>query len=218
MKKTGFTLAEVLITLGIIGVVAAITIPTIINNTQENETKTAVRAAYSILSQAMQKTSQENGGTIKGLCANTDSLCFKNAFKAYLKYTKECDNQVVTNNCWPSPKYLDNTPINIAGWLDTSGSGAPSALVLSNGMLVLFYWIDTNCSNSGNDTCGWVAVDTNGLKNPNKYGKDIFEFHVQDGVIKPYGMIGDTGNFGTCNSTDTGQFSGCGCAYKYLYQ
>ena len=42
MKKLGFTLAEVLITLVIIGVIAAMTVPTLMNNTQGQENKTAL--------------------------------------------------------------------------------------------------------------------------------------------------------------------------------
>ena len=57
LKKTigmgGFTLAEVLITLGIIGVVAAMTMPTLINSTQGAQYKTAYKKALSVLSQAV---------------------------------------------------------------------------------------------------------------------------------------------------------------------
>ena len=48
-KRFGFTLAEVLITLGIIGVVAAMTIPTLISNTNGAQFKTAYKKALSTL-------------------------------------------------------------------------------------------------------------------------------------------------------------------------
>ena len=54
MKKLAFTLAEVLITLGIIGVVAAMTIPTLITNFQKRTTATRVKTFYSKINQAMQ--------------------------------------------------------------------------------------------------------------------------------------------------------------------
>ena len=60
MKK-GFTLAEVLITLAIIGVVAALTIPSVIVKTQQQEFKTAAKKAHSVLSQAMQLTEVQDG-------------------------------------------------------------------------------------------------------------------------------------------------------------
>ena len=60
MKK-GFTLAEVLVTLGILGVVAAITLPTLINKYQEKRTVTQLKKTYSALSQAYQRMEQEYG-------------------------------------------------------------------------------------------------------------------------------------------------------------
>ena len=64
MKK-GFTLAEVLITLAIIGVVAALTIPSVIVKTQQQEFKTAAKKAHSVLSQAVQLTEVKDGYTFK---------------------------------------------------------------------------------------------------------------------------------------------------------
>ena len=52
-RKSAFTLAEVLITLGIIGVVAAMTMPTLINSTQGAQYKTAYKKALSVMSQAV---------------------------------------------------------------------------------------------------------------------------------------------------------------------
>lgn len=52
-KRFGFTLAEVLITLGIIGVVAAMTMPTLMNSTQGAQYKTAYKKALSAISQAI---------------------------------------------------------------------------------------------------------------------------------------------------------------------
>ena len=52
MKK-GFTLAEVLITLGIIGVVAALTMPTLMSNYRKHQTVTQLKKAYSEISQAI---------------------------------------------------------------------------------------------------------------------------------------------------------------------
>ena len=53
MKRKGFTLAEVLITLAIIGVVAALTIPSVISNSQQQEFKTGLRKAVSVLNSAI---------------------------------------------------------------------------------------------------------------------------------------------------------------------
>ena len=60
-KRFAFTLSEVLITLGIIGVVAAIVTPVLIQNYEKQETAAKVKAAYSILSQAINDSISENG-------------------------------------------------------------------------------------------------------------------------------------------------------------
>ena len=62
MKKA-FTLAEVLITLAIIGVVAALTIPSVISNTQQQEFKTGLRKAVSVLNQAITMNMALDGET-----------------------------------------------------------------------------------------------------------------------------------------------------------
>ena len=61
MKKTGFTLAEVLITLGIIGVVAAMTIPILMTAYQKKQTVTRLKRAYSIVQQSIRLSEDENG-------------------------------------------------------------------------------------------------------------------------------------------------------------
>lgn len=61
MKKAGFTLAELLITFVVVGIIAVMTIPLLITRTNEQETVVAVKKAYSTVSQAYQKVIAENG-------------------------------------------------------------------------------------------------------------------------------------------------------------
>lgn len=67
MKKLGFTLAEVLITLVIIGVIAAMTVPTLMNNTQGQENKTAFKKAISSMNQALTMEYALEGNTAASL-------------------------------------------------------------------------------------------------------------------------------------------------------
>lgn len=60
MKIKAFTLAEVLITLGIIGIVAAMTLPIIVGKYQERVLVTAAQKAYSIMSNALTKWNAEH--------------------------------------------------------------------------------------------------------------------------------------------------------------
>lgn len=59
--KIAFTLAEVLITLGIIGVVAALTIPVLISNHRKSVVETKLEKFYSVMNQAITQSELENG-------------------------------------------------------------------------------------------------------------------------------------------------------------
>ena len=60
-NKKGFTLAEVLITLTIIGVIAAITIPNLMQSYKKHQVEVGIKEAYSILSNAIKLSESENG-------------------------------------------------------------------------------------------------------------------------------------------------------------
>ena len=64
MKKNGFTLAEVLITLAIIGVVATLTLPALMTNTQEQQARTALKKGINTLTEAAQMNSAIAGLTM----------------------------------------------------------------------------------------------------------------------------------------------------------
>lgn len=72
MKKNGFTLAEVLITLMIIGVIATVTLPALMTNTQEQQAKTALRKGINILTEAAQMNQATEGYDYASL-ASTDT-------------------------------------------------------------------------------------------------------------------------------------------------
>ena len=93
MKKSGFTLAEVLITLAVIGVVAALTIPTLINKYNQNVAETRLKMFYSMINQAIQLSEIDNGDKKTWgfeFCTPEYSkecivLPFEKYFKPYLK-------------------------------------------------------------------------------------------------------------------------------------
>ena len=72
-KFKGFTLAEVLITLGIIGVVAAMTMPTLINSTQGAQYKTAFKKSLTVLSQAVVMNIALNDYDLSQVVAGTNA-------------------------------------------------------------------------------------------------------------------------------------------------
>ncbi|MDR1327121.1 MAG: type II secretion system GspH family protein, partial [Heliobacteriaceae bacterium] len=94
-KRTGFTLAEVLITLGIVGVVAALVMPGLINEYEKHVTTTRVKSFYSTISNAVLLAENENGPletwdwVDKSPSANLKSRMAFDYIKPYLKFAVE---------------------------------------------------------------------------------------------------------------------------------
>ena len=214
MKKTnqtkhGFTLAEILITLTVIGVVAALTIPTLLQNTQQAELKTAWKKEFADLNQATISLITDAGGSLKGYFSN--SVDMRNKFASKLTPIKTCTNSL-TEGCWYDTWYsLDGTKTGPSSYYTFSG------MILNNGSLVTVDYKSTDCSTNwgGQDNfCGVLSVDVNGLKPPTTVGKDIFFVLVAENQLIPRGVRGDAA--GACTGS-TGQWSGYGCAAEYLY-
>lgn len=215
-SNKAFTLAETLITLAIIGVVAAITIPSLMQSTQDAELKSAWKKAYAELSNATMQLANDNGGSVAGLCiGNGDHNCLRNLYKPYLKYQKLCDSGTGEGVCWSKIGdfgFLDGT-------LATSTDYNPavySDMILTNGSFVSFYLEHADCTTVSwyLTRCGAIVVDTNGFKKPNKFGKDMFRVHLLKNRIKPYGTEED-GVDNRCEGS-TGSGSGLSCAAEYL--
>ncbi|OGI26814.1 MAG: hypothetical protein A2287_01225 [Candidatus Melainabacteria bacterium RIFOXYA12_FULL_32_12] len=121
----GFTLAEMLVTLTIVGIVAALTIPAIIQDVQTAQYKAAFKKAYADLDQATRRILIDYGGNIGGICSN--NLCIRDKYLEYLNYSKKCDN---VWNCFVKAS-------NDGGeWEDLDGSpptvGADASAILNN--------------------------------------------------------------------------------------
>lgn len=209
-KRRGFTLAEVLITLGIIGIIAALTIPTLMNNAQDNEFHTAAKKAYSVLAQATQKILYENSGSIwDNSSSDTTTLCtsIRDEYKKYIKYVKAdtTDNLISTNwSCYKSNTMCTNA----------IGTGR-QALALSDGMILSFY-SSQNCSASfpagSYGFCGSVIVDVNGNKPPNMIGRDTYTFFIAKDANGNYKIIPGSAAIGnSCVSGSTGADTSYGC-------
>jgi len=222
----GFTLAEILITLTVIGVVAALTIPTLLQNTNQAELKTALKRDFADLSQATLSIKNDKGGSLvnafPGDALGTESL--KNAFKAKLSYLKECygtsawgggGNGTAVEGCWHASgamQYLSGVKIN--GW------DARPGLILNNGTFIFFRNIKSDCSATSGDfkSCAYSTFDVNGFKKPNTVGKDIFRVQITDDGMLPDGTRGlyDPDNDTVYGCLPTAE--GWGCTAKYLYQ
>lgn len=92
-KKSAFTLAEVLITLGIIGVVAALTMPAVIANYQKQETVSKLKKFYSVMQQAITRAELEYGNIEDwDFGKNDETILFFNKYlRPYLQVAKTYD-------------------------------------------------------------------------------------------------------------------------------
>ena len=165
-----FTLAEVLITLGVIGIVAAMTMPMLIKNYQKKQTVVQLKKAYSELSQAL-NIAQKDLGMIEDwdfknfpTPANRAQYFYDNVLKPNLKIAKYCTPS--SNDCWADDSFtlIGNRYSNL-----TNGVAGHNSFITASGYSV-YYWI------SGSGFSGWFFVDLNGNKKPNILGKDIFTF------------------------------------------
>lgn len=190
MRKFGFTLAEVLITLGIIGVVASLTLPTLNQKLEDQRNMSSLKKAYSILQQATNLAiSEHEGPEYWGMVDdNVESVTnVYNYFKPYFNMMRECPNQP---GCWAYPtKQLNGTVY----WSAHSTSWYQYAFTLADGINVLIdiYPVSQITSNFGIDEsmdCAVFWVDINADKLPNQIGRDIFAFVVTRRGLQPAGL------------------------------
>lgn len=149
MKSLGFTLVDVLLALAIIAVISGLTIPNLINYSQEQASLNQFRKVYTTLSQAYTRAAMENS-SMGDTWSATEA---KNYLQPYLNIAKTCLGWECNNP--EGIKSLDGK---------TSYSGHAYQCVLADGTTLAFY-IDTYLE---------VQFDLNGKKPPNQHGYDVF--------------------------------------------
>lgn len=187
---SAFTLAEVLITLGIIGVVAAITIPTLYNNYQNNQYKIAAKKFYSELSSAAISIRSDNNDTLNNYFTDNDSDAVIAALSQKLQTSKICTKGNAVGSCWPNSTigyyYLNGVSYPYFAALIPQSSG----MTLNNGLNIIIWdgYVKNNC----NDTtpCAVIVFDVNGFKKPNQEGVDSFYIGLYAQKTKPYDNAG----------------------------
>ena len=200
-RKIAFTLAEVLITLGIIGVVAVMTMPAIIANIQDHVKAKRIeniRQKLSKVTDAMSATSGING--------YADTMEFVAEMNKHMKIAKICDNEHLSA-CWPTkevmlndegkmweisktkkPKTLRIPDAVLNNYTNTVGivTEDGTSMILSYDKTCDFnpevtgYAYSGGLSNSASCLAG--VFDWNGGKNPNKLGKDVITLGVASGL------------------------------------
>jgi len=156
-KRFGFTLAEVLITLGIIGVVAAMTMPTLMNSTNGAQYRTAYKKALSVLSQAVVlNIALDDYDMSQATTTTTDgtSASLYNLFNNRMNVVKTQGNAYTAND----------TKVKF-------GDSANYTLYFNDGITFTFKNDAKECTEGNASTTAkkcYGVIDVNGEKNPNK--------------------------------------------------
>ncbi|MBQ8459750.1 type II secretion system protein [bacterium] len=206
--KHAFTLAETLITIGIIGVVSALTIPNLRQNYYEKQTTKKLISTYSILTQAIRMAENEYGD-VTGW--GVDSLTKQSARKImemispFLKISLDCGTNDNSGKCLYNGEYL---LLNNESAGNYATQEVYYKISLNNGSTI--WW--RGGANQGEYI--FFFIDTNGKYKPNKWGWDLFGFQYIEniGLIpagNPQGIMSD---FNCINGTSKGY----GCAYYVL--
>ena len=198
-KRFGFTLAEVLITLGIIGVVAAMTIPTLVKNYQKTVWVNQLKKSVSTLEQGFQKMLADDG--VDDLLNSefpyqqgneTDQQYLERTFSKYFNVTKV---ENLGDSIWSSYKYLNG---------EMAEGDSVYGIYLTDGTLLMPFIdgfnddkiLDTISTRQRTKSLGGkfnsgltnLYLDINGNKGPNTFGRDCFQFILaENGHLYPFG-------------------------------
>lgn len=185
MQKRGFTLAEVLITLAIIGIVAALTIPTLVQNFQSRAWETASEVFQRRVEESLKVMNAQ--GTLAGYTTTED---FVNELRKHMKINKICTNSNI-DSCFESEINwgAEQTTVEIKKIKYSKHFGQRDwntdivGLLFENGVNALLAY-NPNCrqdpfSNQINGLdCVAMLYDTTAFKLPNSSGKDIRSINV----------------------------------------
>lgn len=204
-EKKSFTLAEFLITLGIIGIVATMTIPTLMHDMNDNAFKVAYKRAYSDISQAFEQAIQENSLQPRTGLSDANATTSEYAvLKAAFKVVKECTPAQI-DQCWQAGDIVCSNCTHAS----PTASAYSSTFTDSSGRSWAQYSPQENL----------YIVDTNGFKPPNKFGKDRWTFTLNnvDNSRVYTGLPAKIGPYNSDILTTTDPSSANWCKYPPCY-
>lgn len=215
--KKGFTLTELLIAMAVLAIIAAVTVPSMVTITNKKNFTNGLKKATLILKTVTSEIMADNSGTFAWTFTGPNT--YANVFGQKMPFIKVCLANLNPGECFANSwKTLQGTN----SWVDTN---TLDRAILSNGMTVAFRTFSWTCThaayvrNAVNEGCGYLYIDTNGLKGPNVAGRDIFEF-----VLTKYNGILPSGAPGTasavvldrCSTTSVNFMNGQNCGAKVL--
>ena len=178
-KKSAFTLAEVLITLGIIGVVAAVTLPTLVANYQKTVWVNQLKKTYSTLNEGFKRIAANEGCTTLG-CAGLKNY-YNDDETMDLDFTDERTKEKIVKEFKLENVFVGTPPSNSIYNYEIKN-------LYGDDKTSFQHFLDTDRGVVGTTPSGEIIgfrysniiVDINGLKSPNTQGRDIFWFIYQN--------------------------------------
>lgn len=218
--KRGFTLAEVLITLGIIGVVAAMTMPSLIANYKVKQTVTQLKKINSTLQNAFMymRTTEFSGADVNNWEFMSEDE-FNRKFAQNLKVVEVCDKGN-SDKCFNDIEYT-----NLNGSPNELKFKKMPGMVLGDGTVLATSWlVDTSPTHAAlYDNYGQIFVDINGPKAPNVLGKDVFSFIIEKDRLVARGTQTDNSKYSSlgsdsyCSVKSGYGHNGLGCTAWVIY-
>lgn len=192
-KALAFTLAEVLITMGIIGIVAEMTIPTLMQNFQRQVLISQLKRSYALISQVYPSVVNDNGDPTTW----PNITCMNDVAKIFIPYfqTVATDTPAGSDYGTPGGHIMGYPNNNNTMDLTKTTTNYPfyPQLKLKSGETI---WFDApttpttgfTCPGSTNGTpfCFMLSIDVNGVSLPNRWGVDIFSFQATKNAILPF--------------------------------
>ena len=201
LTKFAFTLAETLVVMGIIGVVAALTIPNLNQSTGDREKVAKLKKVYSNLEDAFGRATAVYGPVDEWFINDnnnevTMSERFANRVTEFMKVSKNCASD--ENGCMATGPYKDldgsATGLNFVehAYFQTFpkylfADGTAIAFTIVTGSCNEDYSSSDTTNNPLRDGCGGFYVDIDGAKGANTIGKDLFLFFITKTGVYPTG-------------------------------
>ena len=215
MKKIlAFTLAEVLLSMTIIGVIAALTIPSLKRSTDSKEFVASAQKAYAAISQTTTLLETENG-PLQFWKWKDDSAIVD----MYVKKMNTVENCKKNGGCFKDG--YETYALNSATSTNYN-QGSAYTFATADGMVWIYEKVGTydrtsrKCNGSEGsyikNTCGVFRVDTNGSDEPNTIGVDLLCFQIRADGVYPCGG-GEDANDDDCKEDSN---TGWGCSAKMI--
>ena len=183
-KIVAFTLAETLIVMGIIGVVAALTIPNLNSSTADKEKVAKVKKVYSNLSDAMGRAEAVYGPVDEWIKddanATAQATRIGERLTEFMKTTKNCgvSTSGATNSCWSNGYSYSLNGRKTSTWVDSNANYYKVTLADGTGLTI------TPAINNTTGRVFWAYINIDGVNKRATLGKSVFRFggFAQNGV------------------------------------